>query len=211
MSSLAETPVPAAPAPAPADASDNHRLRSLWLRHAEVRKTFRHARRELLAIRSELGALLAAKQDALAHPGTHGELHAWLRANHIPRSTAYRLIHRHRVAVNSNPANGLNCPTETTPPELLAEVRGRTLLVRLSWQQAAVARRALTDARFDAKMAARIAQKLTDALTSLASIPARYDISNLWLQPPSLFLPRRFAPMPPTRLYRDPGPFSQFA
>lgn len=95
------------------------RVTALWSRYRSVAIRQTRTRAELAQIRAEMGAYLSEKKARLAGAGGEGEWRPWLASCGIPRSTAERLIARHRYPLSTGAGDGgAHLPVVPAPPEL---------------------------------------------------------------------------------------------
>jgi hypothetical protein len=104
-------------------------IASLWSDHVRLSANHKTTAKELRQIRARLAERLHAMKSLLSRPGRAGQWRSWLRQQHIPRSTADRLVARHAETLrieNGNVLTGAIKPMEDTIEELV-----KSLLPRL--------------------------------------------------------------------------------
>jgi hypothetical protein len=104
-------------------------ISELWSQHTKLSGTRRMTAKELRLLRAKLGERLHAMKQLLCRVGRGGQWRGYLRAQHIPRTTADRLCERY--------AETLTAETENVPtgainePEDTVEQLAQSLLPRL--------------------------------------------------------------------------------
>lgn len=101
-----------------ADPELHARVTALWARYRSASARQTKTRAELARIRAAMGAYLAEKKARLAGVGSEGQWRPWLESCGIPRSTAERLIARHRTPPARDPEQRAHLPVVPPPPEL---------------------------------------------------------------------------------------------
>ncbi|MGH9488780.1 MAG: hypothetical protein ACRD04_14495 [Terriglobales bacterium] len=158
---------------------------ALWPDLRDARRAQRLASRQLKPLLPDLALLLARKHVELALAGRSGAFLPWLRANGIPRRTAYRLLKR----------KDLNCAKHESNPTADLELFSNHARFRLSPIDSAITHRILLDALqrpqprdFSALIAAAFINQLPDG-PALSTAFAWFDHPGADLPLPRLFHP----------------------
>ncbi|MGH9486596.1 MAG: hypothetical protein ACRD04_03290 [Terriglobales bacterium] len=183
-------PQDAAPYPPPSE------IPNLWPDLRQASRDQRQASRNLRPHLAELAELLLRKHQELAHPGRSGAFHAWLKANDIPRQSAYRLLK----------INDLSCTKcdPARPADL--ELHPRFALFRLSPRDSALAHRVLSDARKRSRPR-DFSSLLAGAFIEQLSPGRAYSTALAWFNQPDSDFPAPSSRKPiPLYFNRPPDP-----
>ena len=92
-------------------------ISELWSQHTQLSGTRRMTAKELRLLRAKLAERLYAMKQLLCQVGRGGQWRGYLRAQHIPRTTADRLCERYAetlaTAAENAPMGAINKPEDT--------------------------------------------------------------------------------------------------
>ena len=160
-----------APTPEPIDTEAETTLTAeitrLWADHKQSKTTIRQTREEAKALRLELGAKLSSMKNVLVRTGRGGGWASYLRAQHLPLSSADRLVAEHEATL-APPAKKV--PSEEVSTATIEEVQA---------------------------MARKMAGKLNDILTSQELLYAyahefvwNLDVAEAWYTDAGFEIPK---------------------